>query len=731
MDYKKLLNDEQYNAVVCTDGPIMVSAGAGSGKTRVLTYHIAYLITERRVLPFNILAITFTNKAANEMKERIVKIEPGGNLVSVSTIHSFCVRMLRQYASFLNGYKENFTIYSDSDSAKIQRDIFKSMKIDDESVKNKFKSYLSTIKNDNMSVDEFIKINRYDTNMAEFKIFADSYADELRKNNAMDFDDLLVNFYLLIANNKEVLASIQNRYHYFSVDEFQDINTIQYDIIKLLASKTRNILVVGDEDQLIYGWRGANINNIANFMHDFPECKIFKLEQNYRSTKKILERANEIIKNNKNRLDKKLYTDNDEGSEVSYYNAINETDEADFVVRTIIKKHNEGLAYHDMAILMRVNSLSRTFEEKLLAYNIPHIIYHGFKFFERAEIKNVLAYLMAIVNPDDDVSFERIINFPKRGIGDASIDKLKLIAIKNQTNLKNVVMNYENEILPNPLKDKLKAIKSIFTDLETKINELTMYDFFSYMLDRCDILKSFDLDNESEYERYLNINSLSSSVKEFEENNDGATILDYLESVTLSSAIDNDDGNGVVIATIHGAKGLEFDTVFVVGCEERIFPISRDEGEDLEEERRLMYVAVTRAKRELYLTSASSRFLYGKRDYSAKSRFIREMGLDKQIKTTPTTYNNYNNRIGGYDMKTLQSNNNITQNYTFSKSTIEKKSVDFSRIKLGAKVIHPKFGEGEITEITPNSANHCVKIKFEGVGEKMLSLEYAPIEFKD
>ncbi len=742
MDYKSLLNSEQYDAVVCTDGPVMVSAGAGSGKTRLLTYRIAYLITERGVPAHKILAITFTNKAAGEMKDRITKVAPDGDLVTVSTFHSFCARMLRTYASFILGYKENFTIFSDNDTSKIFKDLFKSMNIDDENTKSNFKHNISTIKNENMSVEEFADIYKYDSSINDFVKFFNAYQEELKKNNAMDFDDLLVNFYNLISQNREVLDSIQNKFTYFSVDEFQDTNKLQYDIIKLLASKTRNILIVGDEDQSIYGWRGANIDNIFNFTRDFKESKVFKLEQNYRSTKKILDRANLIIKNNKNRLDKRLYTENGEGSEVIYYQSSNESDEADFVVRNIIRMHNAGVPYSEMAILMRLNALSRSFEEKLLAYNIPHIMYNGFKFFERAEIKNVLAYLTALVNPDDNISFARIINFPKRGIGDTSIDKLNEIAMKYHTSLKSVVMNNETEILPKALKDKLKVLKELLTDLEEKMSSMGMYDFFSYLLDKSGILKSFDLDNEQEYERFLNINSLSNSVREFEENNDGATIVDYLQSVTLSSAMDSDDGTGVVIATIHGAKGLEFDTVFVVGCEEKIFPITRDDKDDLEEERRLMYVAITRAKKDLILTSSSSRFMYGKREYSVKSRFLYELDLakERQINSRFGTYNNRNNddnyrtqnkfNYGG-NMNTLNSNNNQSFNYTFNKNAVEKKAVDFSKIKLGAKVVHPKFGEGEIVEVTPNSSNHCVKIKFDVVGEKMLSLEYAPIEFKD
>ena len=745
MDYKSLLNEEQYNAVVCTDGPVLVSAGAGSGKTRLLTYRIAYLITECGVPANKILAITFTNKAAGEMKDRITRVAQNGDLVTVSTFHSFCARMLRTYASFIPGYKENFTIFSDTDTSKIFKDIFKELNIDDETTKCNFKHNLSTIKNDNMSLEEFIKIYSYDKDIDLFAKFFTMYEAELKKNNAMDFDDLLINFYKLIMTNEDILESIQNRFTYFSVDEFQDTNKLQYDIVKILASKTQNILIVGDEDQSIYGWRGANIDNIFNFTKDFPNAKIFKLEQNYRSTKKILDRANLIIKNNKNRLDKKLYTDNAEGEEVFYYKAMNESDEADFVVRNIVQAHNHGVPYNEMAILMRLNSLSRAFEEKLLAYNIPHIMYNGFKFFERQEIKNVLAYLTAIVNPDDNVSFARIINFPKRGIGDTSIEKLNEIALRNRTSLKQVVMNFENEILPKALKDKLKNLKDLLVKLEENITSLGMSEFFKLLLEESKILESFDLDNEQEYERYLNINSLSNSIREYEENNPNSTIVDYLESVTLSSAMDSDDGKGVVIATVHGSKGLEFDNVFIVGCEEKIFPISRDDNNDLEEERRLMYVAITRARKNLVLTSTSSRFMYGKRDYPVKSRFLTELDLVKptQINSGFSAYNNNNyqsNKAGfgnagirnnGGNMNTLQTNNTKSFNYTFGKDTVEKKAVDFSKCKVGAKVVHPKFGEGTITEVTPNSSNHCVKIKFETVGEKLLSLDYAPIEFKD
>ncbi len=730
MDYKALLNEEQYRAVQCTDGPILVSAGAGSGKTRLLTYRIAYLITECKVPAHKILAITFTNKAAGEMKDRIQKVAPNGDLVTVCTFHSFCARMLRQYAQFIPGYKENFTIFSENDSAKVLKEIFKKLEIEDEQTKSKFKHNMSLIKNGNLTLSEYKKVYDYDADTEKFEKFFNLYQAELTKNNAMDFDDLLINFLNLIRTNQEVLDSIQNRYTYFNVDEFQDTNKLQYEIIKSISSKTKNILIVGDEDQSIYGWRGANIENIFNFTKDYPNVKVFKLEQNYRSTKNILDRANKIIKNNRNRLDKTLFTDNDIGSDVQFYQAQNETDEADFVVKNIVYQHSLGVPYHEMAILMRVNALSRVFEEKLLSYNIPHIMYNGFKFFERAEIKNTLAYLIALVNPDDDVSFNRIINFPKRGIGDTSIQKLTEIAQAFHTSIQQVVLTYEQYNLPKALNSKLKELKDLLLDLQNAIKDKPMTEFFRYLLSASKIPQAFDLENEQDYERYLNIDQLVNSVKEFEQNNKDATIVDYLESVTLSSAMDEDDNTGVVIATVHGAKGLEFNTVFVVGCEEKLFPINRDDGDDMEEERRLMYVAITRAKKDLFLTCSLSRFMYGKTEYTVKSRFLYELDLVSQRKIN-STFSAYNNNNYGDNMNKLQTNTNQSFNYTFSKNTVEKQSIDLTKIKIGAKVSHPKFGNGEIVEFTPNSSNHCVKIKFDTVGEKMLSLDYAPIQFID
>ncbi|MBQ9795726.1 MAG: UvrD-helicase domain-containing protein, partial [Clostridia bacterium] len=392
MDYKSLLNEEQYNAVVCTDGPVLVSAGAGSGKTRLLTYRIAYLITECGVPAHKILAITFTNKAAGEMKDRIQKVAQDGDLVTVSTFHSFCARMLRTYASFIPGYKENFTIFSDNDQSKIFKDIFKKLNIDDETTKCNFKHNLSVIKNDNMTLEEFIKIYSYDKDIDLFAKFFTMYQDELKKNNAMDFDDLLINFYKLITTNADVRQSLQERFQYILVDEFQETNRLQYAIIRTLADKHKNIFVVGDEDQSIYSWRGANVGNIFEFSKDFKNVKIFKLEQNYRSTKSILDKANMLIANNKNRLSKKLYTANEQGDDVNYYCAADEQDEASYVVRHIAMQRNQGVDLNSIAIIVRLNSQTRQFEENLLSYNIPHKMYAGFKFYERAEIKSTLAY---------------------------------------------------------------------------------------------------------------------------------------------------------------------------------------------------------------------------------------------------------------------------------------------------------------------------------------------------
>ena len=753
MDYSSILNKQQLDAVTTTSGPVMVSAGAGSGKTRVLTYRVAYLITECGVMPHNILAITFTNKAANEMKERISKVAEDGELVTVCTFHSLAAKLLRSYSSFLPDYESNFSIYTDQEQAKVYKTIFANMGFnkEDDKLKQDIKNHIYRIKNDGLNIDEYCSIHKFVHCIHYVKKAYEEYQKELIRNNAMDFDDLLINFYKLLSSNEQVRTSIQNRYHYIHVDEFQDTNSLQYEIVKILSAKSRNILIVGDEDQSIYSWRGANIDNIYKFSKDFPEVKIIKLEENYRSTKSVLEKANKLIKNNENRLDKQLYTQNEQGEDVEFFSAYQESDEADYVIRKILQLHSKGVPYNEMAILMRLNALTRPFEEKLLSYNIPHKIYNGFKFYDRAEIKNTLAYLVAVANPNDDNNIMRIINFPKRGIGEASVNQLMELAVSQRCSLKQVIINSRNLDLKGALKTKLEPLAKILRDADEKSKE-GIYELISFIVEEAGILNSFDQKDETEYERWLNVNSLLNSIKEYEENNPTANFVDYLETISLTNQLDEgNSAGGVILATVHAAKGLEFDVVFVVGLEEKIFPITRDELNSLEEERRLMYVAITRAKKKLFLTNSKSRFMYGKREMSVTSRFLKEIDM---VKDKVFDYTSPYGQYSGYGKPVAFSSSFGSPKNKFEKSAnttlnssqetvkkfdinsikgltkgIQKAKVDVEKVKLGALVNHPKFGTGRIVELTDFAKNNCVTIDFELFGKKALSLDYAPITF--
>ena len=774
MDISKILNKEQMQAVLQTEGPVIVSAGAGSGKTRLLTYRVAYLITECGVAPYNILAITFTNKAANEMKERIAKVTDYGYMVTVCTFHSLCAKLLRQYSSFLPDYNSNYTVYDTEEQDKIYSKIFKSMEIDKNDTEAKdIKHHISLVKFNYVDIDKYCELNSHLDCVDNLKRVYESYQKELVRNNAMDFDDLLINFYKLLKNNEEVRLSIQNKFKYIHVDEFQDTNALQYEIVRLIAEQHKNILIVGDEDQSIYSWRGANIGNLMKFKQDFPNYKIFKLQQNYRSTKAIIEKANKLIKNNNSRIDKNLFTENEDGDSVELYSGYEESDEADFVVRQIALKHKLGTPYSEMAILMRLNALTRPFEEKLLAYNIPHKIYNGFKFYDRAEIKSTLSYLFAVSNPNDNNNVERLINFPKRGIGQTSITQLNEMAIMKKCSLKDIIINNRIYDLKPSLKKKLEPLADILINIDKKSKESGLYDLICYIVEEAGILDSFDKKDKTEYDRWLNVNSLIKSIQDYETANPEANFTEYLESISLMSQIDEDNQDGVSIATVHSAKGLEFDVVFIVGLEDKIFPISRDDS-DIEEERRLMYVAITRAKKKLFLTNAKSRFMYGRREPSMPSKFLKEIDMlkDKVYDYTSPygeyannyysgggysngyTKSGYKSYTGGYGSNTNKDSNSYSSNqYTsgsYYKNTssninsndkidisaikgiskgMPKKNLDAEKIKVGAKVSHPKFGEGTIVDMSDFANNSCVSIEFDLFGKKALSLDYAPITF--
>lgn len=686
------LNDEQKKALYETDGVVLVTAGAGSGKTRLLTHRICYLLTEKHISPYNILAITFTNKATNEMKERVR--EMCDHNVWISTFHSMCVRILRQEIDFLDGYDKNFTIIAENDRDKIIKEIVKELELGDDDV-SKIEHHIDNIKNKGLDIEEyFLSLMRYGNERAlkEYMRAVFMYEERLKKNNSLDFDDLLNKTLFLFQNYGEVLSRYANRFQYVLVDEFQDTNLVQYKLVKLLVSVHKNLFVVGDEDQCIYSWRGANFHNIFNLKNDFDNVKVFKLEQNYRSSKNILSLANNVISNNKERLEKKLWTEKDDGLPPVVYSAFDERDEALFVATEIEKLREEGYKLSDFAVLMRINALSRPIEEGLLAYNIPYKVYGGLKFFERAEIKILLAYLSIFVNKKDEISLLKVINFPRRGVGDVAINTLKLEA-------EDGILNYilSEKFKCHKLYKKLENFVENYRKLDKERESLSLYDFAKR------VIKDFKIDleyagkDEENINKSRNIDSFLASIKEFEAENEGATLADYLSGVMLKSDQDDMEGDGYVsLSTVHAVKGLEFRVVFVVGLEEGIFPLSRAMNlpSEMEEERRLMYVAITRAEEKIYLIHATKRFMYGKSNYETESRFLKELNIVEKNLPKPK-----------------------------EKKKKEDKAQEFfdSGLKVGDKVIHPRFGEGEILDI---SADGMVgKIDFSGsVKELMLNM---------
>ena len=686
------LNDEQKKALYETDGVVLVTAGAGSGKTRLLTHRICYLLTEKHISPYNILAITFTNKATNEMKERVG--EMCDHNVWISTFHSMCVRILRQEIDFLDGYDKNFTIIAENDRDKIIKEIVKELELADDDVA-KIEHHIDNIKNKGLDIEEyFLSLMQYGNERAlkEYMRAVFMYEERLKKNNSLDFDDLLNKTLFLFQTYGEVLSRYANRFQYVLVDEFQDTNLVQYKLVKLLVSVHKNLFVVGDEDQCIYSWRGANFHNIFNLKNDFDNVKVFKLEQNYRSSKNILSLANNVISNNKERLEKKLWTEKDDGLPPVVYSAFDERDEALFVATEIEKLREEGYKLSDFAVLMRINALSRPIEEGLLAYNIPYKVYGGLKFFERAEIKILLAYLSICVNKKDEISLLKVINFPRRGVGDVAINTLKLEA-------EDGILNYilSEKFKCHKLYKKLENFVENYRKLDKERENLSLYDFAKR------VIKDFKIDleyagkDEENINKSRNIDSFLASIKEFEAENEGATLADYLSGVMLKSDQDDMEGDGYVsLSTVHAVKGLEFRVVFVVGLEEGIFPLSRAMNlpSEMEEERRLMYVAITRAEEKIYLIHATKRFMYGKSNYETESRFLKELNIVEKNLPKPK-----------------------------EKKKKEDKAQEFfdSGLKVGDKVIHPRFGEGEILDI---SADGMVgKIDFSGsVKELMLNM---------
>lgn len=738
------MNNKQKEAVLCTEGPLLIMAGAGSGKTRVLTHRIAYLIEEKQVLPWNILAITFTNKAAREMKERVASLlDYGGNEVWVSTFHALCVRILRSHIDKI-GYNRAFTIAGSSEQRTLVKRILKDLNIDPK--KNDPRAILSTIsnaKNDLKTPTEFNESLNHTSPFEEVvgQVYTE-YQKRLHNNQALDFDDLIMMTIQLFEEVPEVLDYYQNKFHYIHVDEYQDTNEAQYKLVTMLAKKYKNICVVGDADQSIYGWRGANMNNILNFQNDYKNANTVMLEQNYRSTKNILSAANDVIKNNVSRKEKNLWTDNDEGDKISYYRGQSEVDEAHFVVTQIKKVIEEkNYSYNDFAILYRTNAQSRIIEETFLKSNIPYSIVGGHKFYDRKEIQDILAYLTLIANPSDSMSLERIINEPKRGIGASSIEKLRVFAQENNWSMLEATKNIElNNTLSNRARTAIDQFGRLMTGLQKIAMENKVTDVTQHILDDSGYLDNLKQSKSLESKaRIENIEEFISVTQQFDNNhddNDGdEPLTDFLADLALVSAQDDVDEQTpqVTLMTLHAAKGLEFPVIFLMGMEEGIFPLSRslEKEDELEEERRLAYVGITRAQKKLYITNAFSRMLYGRRQTNPESRFIDEIS-DNLIHSENDFSKNNSLRTPFDSARSLRSQNFATQrSYHQPTQKVQKpkgSGADKKSWNVGDKVQHKAWGTGTVVKVNGTGEDTELDIAFPDQGLKRLLAAFAPIQ---
>ena len=660
------LNDMQKKAVTCTEGPLLVLAGAGSGKTKVLTTRIAYLINEKNVDPSSILAITFTNKAAKEMKDRVIKLIGNiGYSMKISTFHSFGLSILKEHCDLL-GYSKNFTIIDSDDSMTLIKKIVKDLNLDSKIFNPKMiRNKISGAKNELMDPAEYVRFANTDMEEKIVSVY-ERYQKRLKLNNSFDFDDLLMLPIKLLKENPDVLKQYQEKFKYVMVDEYQDTNQAQYILTKMMSAKYKNICVVGDNDQSIYMFRGANYRNILNFEKDYKNTRVILLEENYRSTKNILDVANSIIKNNKSRKDKTLWTNNDDGLKIKYHRSSNEKDESFYVVSEIKKLLNNGVPLSEIAVLYRANAQSRNIEEVLLRDNIPYKVVGAFYFYNRKEIKDLIAYLKLIYNHNDDNSLTRIINVPKRGIGLKAIE-----------NLNTKSMLEEKSLYDSLSTQKELDFKRLIDDLSKKSETMSLTELVDCILNDSKMKEELELEKTIESEvRLENLEEFKSITKSFEESKGIVSLGEFLEEISLVSDVEEykNNTNVVTLMTIHSAKGLEFDNVFLIGMEEGLFPHANclNDAEELEEERRLCYVAVTRARKRLWLVNARSRMLYGKESYNMQSRFIDE--IDKE----------------NLDI------DSDTEEKTFDRSSMIDESIDY---KPGDKVIHDIYGEGVVIEV--------------------------------
>lgn len=761
------LNDKQYEAVINTEGPCLVIAGAGSGKTKVLTHKIAYLMGEKDVKPWDILAITFTNKAANEMKSRVENLV--GDVARdmwIGTFHSICVRILRKQIDRI-GFDTSFVIFDTSDQKTLIKQIIKSQNLDDKIYSDKSVLYeISNAKNEMLEPDQYMAKYKNDFRKEKIGEIYELYQKRLKENNAIDFDDI-INFTIkILLDNPDLLEYYSNRFKYVLVDEYQDTNKAQFTLVTLLASKYGNITVVGDNDQGIYSFRGADITNILNFEKDFPGTRIIKLEQNYRCTQSILNAANEVIKNNETKYEKKLWTDNERGALPKVFRGDNEYDEANYIVRQInALKIEEYYKYSDFAVLYRMNSQSRSIEDILRREDIPYKIVGGLKFYERKEIKDIIAYLRLIHNTSDNLSLNRIINEPKRGVGKTSLDNIELVASDSGVSMYEVIKRAD-EFGLNRVFANTREFINVIEELKSRKDDLKLSDLIKETLNKTGYTKALELENTVEAEtRLQNLDEFLTVAIEFEDESADPTLSEFLEGITLSSDLDGmeDSEESVTLMTLHSAKGLEFPVVFLVGMEEGIFPGYKSIGEpkELEEERRLCYVGITRAKENLFLTCSRQRTIFGSTSCNSVSRFIKEIPANmldgyEQIEERKNTYNEAedrewiygNSRSGGYgsfyespvstyrDIERSSSRQSSTTFQfrsadSFLQSLNKKTSsaeVDLSKYKSGVKVYHKKFGEGIINSVEAEGEDLKVDINFEKAGHKRLMAKFAGLE---
>ena len=752
------LNEQQKEGVFATEGPVLILAGAGSGKTRVITHRIAYLIEELGVNPYNIMAITFTNKAAGEMRERVDDlIGFGADSVWVSTFHSSCVKFLRRYIDRI-GYDNSFTIYDTGDQESVMKDVCQRLQIDTKNIKPKsILSAISSAKNELISPEKFAREAQGNFAMMKMAEAYKEYQEALRKNNALDFDDLLVKAVELFEKVPEVLESYQKRFKYIMVDEYQDTNTVQFRLINLLAARSRNLCVVGDDDQSIYKFRGANIRNILDFEEVFPDAKVIKLEQNYRSVGNILNAANAVIKNNQGRKSKALWTQKDEGDLISFKIFENGFEEAEFIAKDIENGVDSAeFAYNEIACLYRTNAQSRSLEEKLIKYNIPYKIFGGQNFYQRKEIKDVLAYMKTALNGKDDVATKRIINVPKRGIGATSISRVDNYALNMGLNFFDACDRAED--VPNIGKaaGKIGEFVEIVLKIKNVINNKGLKAGVDFLLEETGYIDELKAEGTDEAkDRIENINEFVTKVVTYEQENENPTLEGFLEEVALIADIDalNDSEQYVALMTIHSAKGLEFPKVYLCGVEEGLFPsymtIQSDDPTDMEEERRLAYVAITRAMKNLNISCAKARMIRGETQYNRPSRFIKEIPaelldggmtskkIDSGAHKTTAGAGNFGGfgGFGGFGAKSaFESKPFATKSATTVKkpasvvgATINKSTsgLDYSE---GDRVRHIKFGEGTVLNITDGGRDYEVLVNFDNAGQKKMFASFAKLK---